>query len=492
MCLRIRIAIIATVIASVCFAQEPPLPGGLLFEDDAYNALPRQSAEDGSKADLPQAADLSSYCPEVRHQGYIFSCVGWATGYGAMTIQRAVLNQCTDRGTITRNAYSALFLYNQIKDGDCQKGSRISDALNFLTENGDCLARQFDFNVNECEKLPDDQLRSHARRFAIEDFVALFGSQDAADLKIRQVKKMLSQKRPVIVGMSVLRNFYNLKNAKYWHPNIGDTGAAGGHALVAIGYDDTKEAFRLFNSWGKDWGDNGFIWVKYKDFADFCKYGFVLYLLSPPDIRGDSLATTVPERPLLQMAGNFEFRHFTGYDEFSGQPQFQPAVVKLSEGTYRTDSEWAVGQLFQLLATTLKAEEYLYIFSVDAQREVHFHWPRQQGLNEKFKGANESGLVMSGGSQIIIPGENKVLKIAHPGADHLVVLFSKKRINNVRALADRLARSDGNLFKNLRSALGNAAVPATDITYTANRIGFEAVTRSDGFIVPLVLEVMAK
>jgi hypothetical protein len=192
------------------------------------------------------------------------------------------------------------------------------------------------------------------------------------------------------------------------------------------------------------------------------------------------------------MAGNFEFRYFTGYDEFSRQPQFQPAAINLSNGTYRADGEWTVGQLFQLAATTLKAEEYLYVFSVDARREIHFHWPRQQGLNEKFKGVNESGLLISGGTQIVIPGENKVLKIVHPGADRLVVLFSKKRINNVRSLADRIARSEGDISKNLRAALGNAAVPAADITYAANRIGFEAVTRSDGFIVPLVLEVTAK
>jgi len=32
------------------------------------------------------------------------------------------------------------------------------------------------------------------------------------------------------------------------------------------------------NSWGKDWGRNGFIWVKYDVFAKFAKYGCVLHL----------------------------------------------------------------------------------------------------------------------------------------------------------------------------------------------------------------------
>lgn len=97
-------------------------------------------AKSSAKADLPAAIDLSAYCPEVRHQGYIFSCVGWATGYGALSAQRAILNRCTDKEVINRNAHSALFLYNQVKKGDCMQGARISDALEFLQKNGDCAS----------------------------------------------------------------------------------------------------------------------------------------------------------------------------------------------------------------------------------------------------------------------------------------------------------------------------------------------------------------
>lgn len=478
-------------------AQTEELPLGLLFEDEAYDALPRQSPEDGSKADLPSSIDLSSYCPEVRHQGYIFSCVGWATGYGAMTIQRAILNRCTTRNIVTHNAYSALFLYNQIKEGDCQRGSRITDALDFLTKNGDCLAKQFDFNVNDCEQAPDESLQQVAKRFAIEDYVALFGSNDEPDLKVRQVKRMLAQHRPVIVGLSVLRNFYDLKNAKFWWPEIGNTAPAGGHAMVVVGYDDRREAFRLFNSWGKNWGDNGFIWIRYKDFGNFCKYGFVLYLLSNQPVQSDTtvapqLVALPQERPLLELAGNFEFRNFTGYSEHSGQAQFETASVEFRNNRYRTRQDiWQVGQLFQLAATTHRGEEYLYVFSIDAQRMVHFHWPRQEGLNEKFSGKNETGLLVSSGSEIIVPGETKALKLAHPGTDRLIVLFSKKKINGIRPLAEILSRTEGDFMKALLHALGNYAIPPSDIRYFEDHMGFEAQSRSEGYIVPLVLEVEA-
>jgi len=41
----------------------------------------------------------------------------------------------------------------------------------------------------------------------------------------------------------------------------------GGHAMCIVGYDDTKfgGAFEIVNSWGDDWGNNGFLWIKYND-----------------------------------------------------------------------------------------------------------------------------------------------------------------------------------------------------------------------------------
>jgi hypothetical protein len=487
------------LLPSVARAQAPvdEFVSGLLLEDDTYDTQSRQAPEDGSKADLPGAVDLTPYCPEVRHQGYIFSCVGWATGYGALSIQRAILNRCTDQAVITRNAHSALFLYNQIKTEDCRKGSRISDAMKLLQEKGDCLARQFDFNVNDCQQAPDSAVATHARRFAIEDYLTLFGTGEAPDVKVQRVKVVLSKNKPVVVGMLVLRNFYELKNAQYWHPTLGNTAPAGGHAMVVVGYDDRKEAFRIMNSWGKNWGDKGFIWVKYKDFGEFCKYAYTIYLVAPEKmLKPEETQTAIPqttsaeERPLVELAGDFYFRHLTGWQEQSGQPLFDIADVAQQGGVYRLHrKDWPVGQLFQLLASTRRDDQYLYVFSVDAQRNVHFHWPRQAGLNDKFSGQNESALLLAGGGEVVIPGPVKALKIAHPGTDRLVVLFSKRKIETVAKLAGIVSQKEGDLFQNLLRTLGKHAVPATDITYATDRIGFEAATRSEGFIVPLVLEV---
>jgi hypothetical protein len=47
-----------------------------------------------------------------------------------------------------------------------------------------------------------------------------------------------------------------------------DAGKKDWHAIVAVGYDEGKQAFRLANSWGPTWGDTGFGWVSYDVFRD--------------------------------------------------------------------------------------------------------------------------------------------------------------------------------------------------------------------------------
>lgn len=480
--------------AQLAAQSEPTYPGGLLDEDEHYEDLPRMAPEDGAKAVLPASVDWSAYCPEVRHQGYIFSCVGWATGYAALSIQRAMLNQCTDRDLITRNAHSALFLYNQIKTGDCNQGARISDALRLLQEKGNCLAGQFDFDVNNCEQQPDERVSETARRFSISDYMTLFGQNEDAALKTTLTKRVLAAGKPVVVGLNVLRNFYQLQNALYWHPELGNTAPAGGHAMVVTGYDDRKGAFRLMNSWGQNWGDKGFIWIKYNDFGRFCKYAYVMRLAAEDMPVMTDIQTDEPEqRPLQRLSGKLEFRSLEGWQPQSGQPVFETQPVQRKGGTYQLQrADWEVGQLFQLILQDMPADQYLYVFSVDAQNEVHFHWPRSQALDARFEGSNESGLLICKDSEIAIPGPQKALKLAQAGTDRLVVLFSKNRIETIDTFAGIVSRQAGDLRANILATLGAYAIPDADIIYSDDQISFHAATRAEGFIVPVVLEVRAR
>ena len=46
-------------------------------------------------------------------------------------------------------------------------------------------------------------------------------------------------------------------------PDTNTESILGGHAVVAVGYDDSKECFIVRNSWGTNWGDAGYFYMPY-------------------------------------------------------------------------------------------------------------------------------------------------------------------------------------------------------------------------------------
>src|SRR6185436_17527294 len=61
-----------------------------------------------------------------------------------------------------------------------------------------------------------------------------------------------------------------------------DFGDLGGHSMVAVGYDDAKQAFRIQNSWGRKWGDGGYAWFSYEFWKRNTRVGYVIDWPNPP------------------------------------------------------------------------------------------------------------------------------------------------------------------------------------------------------------------
>jgi len=440
------------------FLRAQDYPTGLEFEDDRYQKQPLVSMQNGGKS-LPSSIDLSIYAPFPRHQGTIFSCVGWSVGYGALTMERAIQNGWTDRAKITNESSSALFLYNQIKIGNCTRGARISDALIFLQEKGDCLAKYYDKNLDDCEQPTTPDLLKNASNFRISDYAALFdGELDQID-KINRIKRALAQNKPVVIGLRIKNNFYKLEDAAFWHPDLGDTTYAGGHAMVVVGYDDNLASFRIFNSWGPKWGKNGMIWVKYNEFAKYCKYAYIIY---------------VGQNKPIQNAANLAVKS-------------SPVVASTNE----TLTEANLNEL-PLREISGKFNGYIYVLSVDPTNKKEVHWPKNEMFNEKFTGAYQSGLSPFSEGVIKIPDAQSVLKLAHPGSEHLIILFSEKKINPpfMEYLVDNLQyNATENLYQTLTEILGVHQIPASEVHFDKEQMQFKAITRNSGAIIPLVLKI---
>ena len=506
------------VFLSISAVAQTSYPMGLDMDDEAYEQAPYSSeniqVEDGRRF-VPSQLDLSPYCPEIRHQGDIASCVGWSVGYGAMTMERAIKNNWKDRQLISEKAHSALFVYNHISQGNCDKGISLIQALDLLQVKGNCLARDFDFDINDCAKTPPEDLVQTASNYRIADYIRLFPLDAEAEEKIKKTKLLLAQKKPVAIGMKVLQNFYNIgEGDKTWWPNLGNTTYAGGHAMVVVGYDDHKfysagkemswdkqGAFKLMNSWGRNWGQNGFIWVRYADYAEYCRYAFTILLEEGPPIKLDTDLVTQSETPkeinqpqkttgrsLQKLSGSFGFRHYTGWNY---GPVFEEAAVQMVKGEYRLRGDWKLGDQFQLYTKSEFDNGYIYVMSIDQTGKAEVHFPRSYKYNKSFEGQNESALIMTGGSVLTIPTQESVLKLTQLGKEHLLVLFSTKKIKAeyIDLLCQELAKNKHNISGHLHKLLNRHMVPGSDINYHPTQMGFEASTRSGGKIIPIVLTV---
>lgn len=471
---------------------------GLLINDAIYDALPRQSLYgDGGKSEMDaldgiSKIDLKSFCPKPQNQGRISSCTAWSTGYGAMSMAYAIQLQQAGKSIVANDsAFSALFLYNQVRDSseDCGMGIYIHKTLDFLKTTGDVQSSTFD-KGNNCKRKATSAELAKAQGYRIKDWISLFATTSSNRVRIDKTKLSLADKKPVIVAMRLRNNFMELNaDSKYWLPSIGDTALSFNHAMVVVGFDDGKGAFEVMNSWGELWGNKGFFWVRYQDFARHALQGYQLSLFP----LGSKKATT-PQIPptALQLAGGFKVNFVAGVKD--DKVQFQEAsFTQTKNGLYTLkDESWPVGRIFQINASNFINGTYLYVFSMDAQQKINVHWPRDEKLDEKFEGLNESAVISNSYVNLSIPSPKTGLILEKPGDEYIGILVSKEPIANFNAILEQLkTNSSLPLIDRLNKAVGAAVIKPELLHFSPDLVQFSTVDLK-GKIAPIVLRIPVK
>lgn len=92
-------------------------------------------------------------------------------------------------------------------------------------------------------------------------------------------KSALAEGYPIIFGISLYDSFYQHRRPGLVPmPTQRESQLAqhGGHAMLCVGYSDADEVFIVRNSWGAEWGDQGYCYMPYA------------YLMDPAQNGGDS------------------------------------------------------------------------------------------------------------------------------------------------------------------------------------------------------------
>ena len=209
-----------------------------------------------------QSFDLSALLPRVGSQGQQGSCVGWATGYYLKSFQENLEEQ-NNGEPIFNNEMSPAYVYNQIKVGSCDDGSQIPDALDLVLNSGIVTIEEMPYNQNECSTLPTSEQNILAAENKIFSYSYLDG-----DILFDQAKAFLLNNTPIVIAISIDDDFFGVidENGDAVYREFGEVD--GAHAMLVVGYDDNRNAFKAVNSWGKNWGNDGFVWIDYGAFKE--------------------------------------------------------------------------------------------------------------------------------------------------------------------------------------------------------------------------------
>jgi C1A family cysteine protease len=141
-------------------------------------------------------------------------------------------------------------------------GSQIRDAFKALAKYGTCAEEDWPYIEHLFDDEPGTKAKALAKRRKILAYYRLDanGPPSAAAIEGCVVKGY-----NVEFGFSVPDDFVEAVGKKgIMRMPTQSTRYDGGHAVLIVGYDRSKRLFEVRNSWGGDWGDNGYFWAPYE------------------------------------------------------------------------------------------------------------------------------------------------------------------------------------------------------------------------------------
>jgi len=229
---------------------------------DSYNVEEKNVIALNDSDELPSKWDwrhatyhniTGDWTTSVKNQGSCGSC--W--DFAAMGALEAIINIRTNNPTMDVDL-SEQYLLSCPSGGGCS-GWNAYWAYSYLLMNGGAITEDcFPYEANDrilcSEKCPD--WMNHL--FPIVKYGAM-RNRDRDE-----IKDMVVNFGPVVAEMAVYSDFGSYTGGVYEHP--GDEPVSDiNHQVVIVGYDDDQECWIVKNSWGSDWGDNGYFKIAYGD-----------------------------------------------------------------------------------------------------------------------------------------------------------------------------------------------------------------------------------
>jgi C1A family cysteine protease len=208
----------------------------------------------------PLSVDLRSQCPAVYNQANLGSCT--ANGIGGL-IEFLEMK-------LKHPAFvpSRLFIYynERVLEGTVNEdaGAEIRDGMKVVANLGAPHESLWWYNTSKFAIKPNKKVYADGLKHTVSEYLSVDNTN------LDDMRAALASGYPVVGGFSVYESFEsNVVATTGIVPMPAKTEQmVGGHAILVVGYDDSKSWFIVRNSWGADWGDKGYFYIPYLYFTN--------------------------------------------------------------------------------------------------------------------------------------------------------------------------------------------------------------------------------
>ena len=213
----------------------------------------------------PTSVDLREWCSPIEDQEDIGSCTANAGVALLEYFQRRAYGEHLDG--------SRLFLYKTTRNllgwvGD--QGAYLRTAMKAMVLFGVPPENYWPYNTSKFDDEPPAFCYAFAQSYKALKYYRLDPPGQSTSKTLSALKENLASGLPAMFGFTVYSSIPAIGEGKSEipFPATGDS-VIGGHAVVAVGYDDKKKigrktgAILIRNSWGTEWGNDGYGWLPY-------------------------------------------------------------------------------------------------------------------------------------------------------------------------------------------------------------------------------------